>query len=409
MNCSGRNFANGALVEVAFHDAISSVNAAPADGGAADRYLAPGFIDLQVNGYAGVDYNRPDTPQEEIARSIRALHATGVTRFFPTVITGAAGDMQAALRNLARAKDSLEEGEAIEGFHVEGPHISPEDGPRGAHPRRWVRPPAIDEYRRWQEAAGGRVRIVTLAPEWPGAPAYIENTVAEGVVAAIGHTQASAAQIADAVSAGATLSTHLGNGAHPVLRRHPNYIWEQLAEDRLMAGFIVDGIHLPASFLKVALRAKAIERAVLVTDAATPAGAPAGRYMLGEQAVDLTAGGRVVLAGTDRLAGSALSMHRGVANLMAIAGLSLADAVRMATTNPAKAGRIAGREQGLAPGDRADLVEFRCKTGLDTSPAVTLEILSTWVSGRCVYQSRGPGPLPGAGTDEMPPSPGLYL
>ena len=161
----------------------------------------------------------------------------------------------------------------MDGFHVEGPHISPDDGPRGAHPQRWVRPPDLDEFRRWQDATDGRIRIVTLSPEWPEAPRYIEALVAKGVVASIGHTKATAQQIADAVSAGATLSTHLGNGAHPVLRRHPNYIWEQLAEDRLMADFIVDGIHLPTSFLKVALRAKGIERSVLVTDARSPAGA----------------------------------------------------------------------------------------------------------------------------------------
>ena len=168
--------------------------------------------------------------------------------------------MVAALRNLARAKDSLPEGAAIDGFHVEGPHIGIEDGPRGAHPKRWVRKPDFDEFRRWQDATEGRIRIVTLSPEWPEAPRYIERIVAEGVVASIGHTAASAEQIADAVSAGASLSTHLGNGAHAVMRRHPNYIWDQLAEDRLMADFIVDGIHMGAQFLKAALRAKGIER-----------------------------------------------------------------------------------------------------------------------------------------------------
>ena len=150
--------------------------------------MAPGWIDLQVNGFAGVDYNHPQTPLEEIARSIRALHATGVVRFYPTVITASPGDMEGSLRNLARGADELPEGEAIAGFHVEGPHISPEDGPRGAHPRRWVRPPDFDEFRRWQDATGNRIRIVTLAPEWPAAPRYIERIVAEGVVAAIGHT-----------------------------------------------------------------------------------------------------------------------------------------------------------------------------------------------------------------------------
>jgi N-acetylglucosamine-6-phosphate deacetylase len=379
MNCFGKDAATGAEIEVSFGETIESVTPVTGTSG---PWIAPGWIDLQVNGFAGVDYNSAETPREEIARSVDALFATGVTRFFPTVITGAPKLMEAALRNLARSRGELPSGSAIEGFHVEGPHIGAEDGPRGAHPRAWVRPPDLDEFRRWQAAAGGLVRIVTLSPEWPGAPRYIETIVAEGVTAAIGHTAATAAQIADAVSAGARMSTHLGNGAHAILRRHPNYIWDQLAEDRLMAGFIVDGIHLDASFLKVALRAKGVERGVLVTDAATPACAAPGRYRLGDLEIELTAENRVVLAGSDKLAGSALRMDRGVENLMRLVGLPLSDAVRMATVNPARAARIAGREKGLVAGERADLVEFRFEEG-------RIEVMRTWVGGREVRAGSG--------------------
>jgi len=199
---------------------------------------------------------------------------------------------------------------------------------------------------------------------------------------AIGHTRATAAEIADAVTAGATLSTHLGNGAHSVLRRHPNYIWDQLADDRLMADFIVDGIHLDASFLTVALRAKGIDRSVLVTDAAPPAGATAGRYRLGEQEVDYTPDGRVVLAGQDRLAGSGLRMDAAIGNVMRLAGVTLPDAVRMATINAARAGNLPRRSAGLVAGERADLVQFRFEEA-----ASRIEILSTWVSGRNVYRA----------------------
>jgi N-acetylglucosamine-6-phosphate deacetylase len=335
-----------------------------------------------VNGFHGVDYNNPTCTLDEIAGSIRMLFSTGVTRFYPAVITGSPKDMLGALRNLTLAKETLREGAAIDGLHVEGPHISPDDGPRGAHPRRWVRQPDLDEFRRWQEATGNRVRIVTLAPEWPQATSYIEAITAEGVVASIGHTNATAQQIADAVSAGATLSTHLGNGAHAVMRRHPNYIWEQLAEDRLMADFIVDGIHLPPSFLKVALRAKTLDRSVLITDAAAPAGCEPGRYQLGEQAVELTSDNRVVLLGQERLAGSALRMDRGIENLMRIAGLSLADAVRMATANAARAGRVPGRLAGLVPGDRADIVQYRFN-----SEQKTISIDATYLSGEKVFQA----------------------
>jgi N-acetylglucosamine-6-phosphate deacetylase len=379
MKCTGVDAITGQAVAVSFGAVVDAVdNAGSATG---EMHLAPGFIDLQVNGFAGVDYNSPTTPLEEIGRSIRVLFATGVTRFFPTIITGSPEDMAGALSNMATARERLPEGPAIEGFHVEGPHISPEDGPRGAHPRRWVRRPDVHELHRMQAAARGLIRIVTLSPEWPEAPRYIEAAVRDGIVASIGHTNASAGQIADAISAGATMSTHLGNGSHSMLPRHPNYIWEQLAEDRLTAGFIGDGIHVPKSFLKVGLRAKGISRSVLVTDAAPPAGAAPGRYRFGELEIELRPDNRVVIAGTNSLAGSALRMHDGVANLMRLCGLSLSDAVATATVNPARAARIAGREAGLQPGQRGDVVEFRFN-----AEAPGLEIERTYLSGALVYR-----------------------
>lgn len=340
-------------------------------------WMAPGFIDLQANGFAGVDYNSPTTTVGEIAGSIRALFATGVTRFFPTVITGAPEDMLAALRNLGKARASGATGQAIEAFHVEGPHISPEDGPRGAHPARWVRPPDFDEFQRWQEATEGKVRIVTLAPEWPGAPRYIERIVSEGVVAAIGHTRASREQIRTAVAAGATLSTHLGNGADAAPPKF-NYIHEQLAEDRLAASFIVDGHHLTEAFLRVALRAKGIEHSVLITDAVAPAGCAPGAYRLGEVEVELKVDSRVVLRDGDRLAGSSLRMDAAIGNVMRAAGLTLIEAMTMATVNAARVGRIGGRMRGLRPGDRSDVVRFRVTNG-------RIEVLDTYVGGELVF------------------------
>ncbi len=377
MKCAGKDPATGAAVEVAFDSIIQNVSPS---GEPADLYLAPAFVDIQVNGFAGVDYNSPKTSHEEIARSIEVIYSSGTARFYPTVITGGPEDMAGALVNLAIAKETLKEGESMDGFHVEGPHISSEEGPRGAHPKRWVRKPDFEEFKRWQDAARGQVRLVTISPEWPEAPGYIEQVTKTGVVVSIGHTNATAEQISDAVSAGATMSTHLGNGAHSVMRRHPNYIWEQLAEDRLMASFIVDGIHLPGCFVKVAVRAKGMELAVLVTDASSPAACKPGRYWLGEQPVDLTEDYRVVLAGQDRLAGSALRMDQGVSNLMKLAGLSLAQAVRLATVNAARAGNVPGRKRGLAAGERADFVLFRYdeKTG-------DIHVEATYAGGRRVY------------------------
>ncbi len=377
MKCNGRVPGSSEAIEVSFDETIHSVEPLLADA-PADVYLAPGFIDLQVNGFAGVDYNSPSAPHAEIGASIRAIFATGVTRFFPTVITNAPEEMTGALRNLARARESLPEGGAMEAFHVEGPYISPEDGPRGAHPRRWVRPPNLDEFRRLQDAAEGNIRLLTMSPEWPGAARFIEKLVSDGVVVSIGHTKAGAGEIEDAVKAGATLSTHIGNGAHAALPRHPNYIWDQLAEDRLAASFIVDGIHLQPQFLKVALRAKGLERSLLVTDAVMPAGCAPGRYKLGEVDVELHDDGSVRLLGGTRLAGSALLMHHAIGNLMRLAGVSLRDAVMLATRNPARVGRVSGRMRGLTAGERADLVRFRASSGV-------VEILETWMSGRRVW------------------------
>jgi N-acetylglucosamine-6-phosphate deacetylase len=377
-NVIGIDVSSGAAVEVSFDRAITLVDhlIRPADN---LPFVAPAWIDLQVNGFAGVDYNSASSTHEQISDSIRAMFACGVTRFFPTVITGSPENMSAALRHLANAKDSIPEGPAMEAFHLEGPYISPHDGPRGAHPARWVRPPDLEEFHRFQDAAGGNIRLVTLSPEWPEAPRFIDAIVRQGVVASIGHTRASAAQISNAVSAGATLSTHLGNGADSVLPRHPNYLWEQLADDRLGASFIVDGFHLPPSFLNVALRAKGLERSLLVTDAVMPAGCSPGAYRLGEIDVELHPDGSVRLAGGTRLAGSALKMHHAIANVMQTAGLNLRDAVTLATRNPARVGRIAYRQRGLNPGDRADLVLFR----LGDSGQLT--ILETYLSGTRVY------------------------
>ena len=378
MRLFGIDAFTGAQVVVSFDSVISGVDelVTPLEG---LPYVAPGWIDLQVNGYAAVDYNNPATSHEEIARSLAAQHEAGTTRILPTVITGPPGDMAGSLRNLAKAKDAAGCA-SIEGFHVEGPHISPEDGPRGAHPARWVRPPDLDEYRRWQGAAEGQVKLVTLAPEWPGATGYIEELLRDGVVAAIGHTNASTQQIQDAVSAGATMSTHLGNGAHSMLPRHPNYIWDQLAEDRLVASFIVDGHHLGVSYFKAALRAKGVIRSVLVTDAAMPAGAAPGVYRLGEVDVELKADGRVVLRGENRLAGSALRMDEAISNTIRQTGASLAEAVTMATRNPARVGRVAGRQRGLVPGERADLVVFE----LD-GHTKSLRVVGTYVAGEQIF------------------------
>ena len=380
MKCNGIHFADGEEIEISFGAVIDAIEPRLSKG--TGDYVAPGWIDLQVNGFAGADYCSPVTSHEDIARSIQAMYATGVTRLFPTVITGSPENMSGALANLAHARRSIPEGVAMAGFHVEGPYISPEDGPRGAHPQRWARPPDIDEFRRFQDAAEDGIRLITVSPEWPQACSFIEQVVATGVVVSIGHTKASTLQIQDAVRAGATMSTHLGNGAHATLPRHPNYIWDQLAEERLAASFIVDGIHLAESFLRVALRAKGLERCILVTDAVMPAGCSPGVYKLGEVDVELHSDGSVRMLGGTRLAGSALRMDHAIGNVMKFAGLSLRDAITLATRNPARVGRVASRQRGLTPGDHADLVKFRFDEG-----GKTVHVMETYVGGQLVFKA----------------------
>jgi N-acetylglucosamine-6-phosphate deacetylase len=295
------------------------------------RLTVAGFIDLQVNGFAGVDFNDPTCTADDVSRALDAMRATGVTRCLPTLITSSFDQFSRCARTIARHPDP-----AIAGVHMEGPYISSLDGFRGAHPVAHIRAAAIDDFDRRQDAADGRIRLVTLAPEVPGAIALIEQLVAKHVRVAIGHTNADANEIDAAVRAGATLSTHLGNGCAATLPRHPNILWEQLAHDALLASFIVDGHHLPAATVKTMIRAKTPARSLLVTDAIAAAGCPPGVYKLGDLQVELSATGRVSSPGTSYLAGSALSIDRAIGNTVRFTGLPLDDVVAMATTTPAR-------------------------------------------------------------------------
>ncbi len=324
MRLSGRNPETG--VEAA-------VEAAGA-GSLRAGWLTPAFFDLQVNGLAGVDFNSVSVSLEDYRIAVRALWTTGVTRFCPTIISASREHLCRCLTVAAEAAVDPIAGPSIVGIHLEGPYISPEDGPRGAHLRAAIRPPDREEFASLQQAAGGRIRLVTLAPEVPGAVSFTEWLVRQGIVVAIGHTAAPAGLIGEAVSAGARLSTHLGNGATELIHRHHNIIWEQLAADELSASFIVDGHHLPPAMVKSMIRAKGVSRSVLVTDAVAPAGCLPGGYKLGEQDVELTPEGRVQLS-TGRLAGSALRMDVAVSKVMAFTGLGLADVLRMAGSQPA--------------------------------------------------------------------------
>ena len=291
----------------------------------------PGLFDLQVNGFAGVDFNGPGLTSGRCADALERMRTTGVTRCLPTLITSPLEAFAANARVLSRLADP-----SFAGLHMEGPYISPADGARGAHPLEHVRDASIDDFNRRQDAAAGRIVLVTLAPEVPGALGLIEHLAASDVRVAIGHTAASAGQIRDAIAAGATLATHLGNGCAAMLPRHPNAIWELLAADGVFASLIVDGHHLPPATVKAMVRAKGPASTILVTDAIAAAGCGPGSFTIGGVHCVLAADGRVSLPGTPYLAGSSLTLDRAIGNLVRFSGLPLDEVIPMASTIPAR-------------------------------------------------------------------------
>jgi N-acetylglucosamine-6-phosphate deacetylase len=383
----GRSIEDGLPIRLSVRDGrIAAVERPAADRAAASAdWISPGWLDIQINGFGGHDPNANDASPELTASMVRALWPFGVTGIGVTICTESEAHIVQSLTAIARAceADPLIAASVV-GIHVEGPHIAREDGPRGAHPLRHVRPPDVAEYRRWQAAAGGRIRIVTLSPEYDEAPGYIEAIVADGVVASIGHTAATSDQIRAAVDAGASWSTHLGNGAHAVIRRHPNYIWDQLAEDRLNAGFIFDGQHLPPAVMKAFVRAKQVERTILVSDALFVAGLPLGVYALPDgQPVELRSTGRLELQDSPYLAGAVAALPVGVANAVRHAGVTWRDACRMVTANPSRLLGLpvdAGHER-LTVGAQASLTVFRA------DPDGDVRIRRVIVAGRVVHDA----------------------
>ena len=339
-------------------DRITSIE--PVDGPAevldSDDWVAPAFWDLQINGRWGVSFSDPTLTVEQVAAIVRAQAALGTARLCPTMITAPQVDLLHGVRTIAEACDRLPDvARMVLGIHLEGPSISERDGYRGAHPLGAVRGPNWGEFLELREASGDRIAIITLAPERPGAIDFIRRATSQGVVVALGHTAADASTIQQASEAGATLSTHLGNGIASPIDRHPNPIWDQASEDGLWASLIADGHHLGPSVLKALVRAKTPDRIVLVSDASPLAGLPPGRHGPWE----VEASGRVVVAGTPYLAGANRGIEAGVAHLIRWAGLTPAQAIDAATRQPA---RLLGLpEPSIKPGEPADLIRFQLK------------------------------------------------
>jgi N-acetylglucosamine-6-phosphate deacetylase len=261
------------------------------------------------------------------------------------------------------------------GIHLEGPYISPEDGPRGVHPREYVRLPQWGELEKFQGACEGRIRCLTLAPEVKGAIPFIKKAVAHGMVIGVGHTHATEEMIEEAVQAGARFSSHLGNAAPKPVSRHQNLIRKQLVMDRLTVSIIADGIHLSPEVVREFVRTKGIDGIVLTTDSMAGAGASPGRYTLGDIEVEVSSDGAARLVTTSRLAGSTLTMDRAITNVIQFAGIDLSAAIRMATQNGQKLFR--GARGKILPGDSADLVLFEYSG--------KVKVRSTWIEGERIF------------------------
>ncbi len=304
--------------------------------GSREAHILPLLFDIQVNGYAGIDLQSPTLQPEDIARLDEALGRTGVGCWIPTIITNSQRRMERSCRVIAEALEDRSLSQRIPGIHLEGPYLSPKDGPRGAHARRHIRKPNVREFDRCLDAANGRVIYTTLAPEQPGAIPFIKHVVRHGIVVSLGHHNANADQIACAADAGATMVTHLGNGIAPMLDRHHNPLWPQLADDRLTCSVIPDLHHVPAPMLRAIVKAKGHRRVILTSDAVHLAGLKPGPYDLAGVPVTLQRDGVVRLTGTNLLAGSATPLVQGVFNAMTASGISLKHAVQSATTIPAR-------------------------------------------------------------------------
>ena len=329
-----------------------------ADTGSRTSILAPTLLDIQVNGVCGIDLMNPNLAPEDVRAITDHLAQWGVSHWVPTLITGPLEVMERGCRVIVEAMRDKAVARAVPGIHIEGPYISPQDGPRGAHAKEYVRNPSTREFDRLLEAAGGKILYITLAPELEGAVEFIKAVSERGVAVALGHHNATAKQIAHAVEAGARLCTHLGNGLASMIHRHINPLWPQLADDRLTASLIADLEHLPAPVLKTFVRAKTPENIVLVSDCVHIAGLKPGKYALGGLPVELMPSGRICLSGSDLLAGSSLMLIQGVVNAACVTDLSLEQAFACATVIPAD---LLGVRHRFAPptvGARADLMVF---------------------------------------------------
>lgn len=301
-------------------------------------FFAPGLIDIQINGYAGIDFNGQKLTVEEVKQASEELFKDGVSTYFPTIITNSPEFIEERLAIIAAAVNMYPICQRlIKGIHVEGPFISKEEGPRGAHPKEYIISPELGLIKRWRHASDGLLKLLTLSPEWETVDTLISYCVSHDILISIGHTAATTSEILKAIELGATCSTHLGNGAHVMLKRHPNYIWTQLSDSNLYASVIADGFHLPKEVLKVIFKVKQ-EKMILVSDATQFSGLKPGYYQtpIGGQVL-LEENGRLSMANNkELLAGSAFGMMDMINYLVNHGVMTFEEAINCGSSHPRK-------------------------------------------------------------------------
>jgi N-acetylglucosamine-6-phosphate deacetylase len=317
-----------------------------------DWWVAPALVDLQVNGFAGVDFQDPAISVEGLLAAVRGLRRAGCTRFLLTLVTDEWGRLLSKLERLRDLRQrSAEVSAAIAGWHIEGPFLSERPGYCGAHDPALMRDPDPERIRQLREAAGGDLVLLTLAPERTGAIEAVALAVSLGMRISLGHTDASAEIIAQAIAAGASGFTHFGNGCPQALDRHDNILWRVLETGRLTVSMIPDGMHVSPSLFRLAHRLLPSESVVYITDAMAAAGAPPGRYALGPMQLEVGADRVVRLPGQPYFAGSALRPVDGVWRAANMAEVPWQVAWRKFSHLPAE---WLGLPCGLGSGKRAD-------------------------------------------------------
>ena len=343
-------------------------------------FIAPGLIDNQINGYVNVDFSGNNLSVQDLLIAAKAIWREGVTSFLPTLVTNSNDNLLRNFGILDKAiKTDKQLDESIPGFHLEGPYISPLEGFRGAHPLKYIRKPSWDEFMRYQEAAGGRIIQITIAPELEGAMDFVSSCARTGITVAIGHTNATADQILQAVECGARLSTHLGNGCANLINRHKNPIWPQLANDQLTPSIIADGLHLTPEEIRVFYKVKGSENIILTSDVVFLAGMAPGKYSFLESEVILTSEGTIMNTELNCLAGASFPLKKGVENIMNFTGCSLTKAINMASGNVAHVYGLNDRG-ALSRGQRADIIQFE-RNGNE------LKISKTILKGQTVFEA----------------------